>query len=99
MRSVVVAGVVKAGHAIVVWRWGGDGAELQALRRVGLMPAHQALQKVVAGGENIPHIVKQREAETFPQIRQADRRKAEFLTVDEQCRAPAGETGIGIISG
>ena len=69
---------------------------LQALRRIGLVPAQQALQHVVTGGENIAHIVKDGETETLPDIRQADRGKAQFLTVDEQRRAADGKAGIGI---
>ncbi len=60
------------------------------------MPTRQALQHIVPGGENIAHVVKDGEAETFSEVRQADLGKAQFLTVDEQRRAADGKTGIGI---
>ena len=60
------------------------------------MPAQHTLEHVVASSENVSHIVKESEAEAFPEIGQADGRKAQFLTVNEQRRATDGKTGIGI---
>ena len=104
MRSVVVARIVELSDATVVlvqrrlgdgWKASG-GDELQALSRGGLVPAQQTFQHIVTGSENIAHIVKDGEAETFSEVRQADLGKAQFLTVDEQRRAADGKTGIGI---
>ena len=63
MRGEIVAGVIEGSHAPVILSRRDAGLELQALRRVGLMPAQEALQHVVAGGENISHIMKQSEAD------------------------------------
>jgi len=96
MRSVIVAGVVEAGYAAIILSRRSGSAELQALGGVRLVPARQALHHVVTGGENVAHIVKESETEAFTKPGQADGRKAEFLTVDEQRRATNGKTGIGI---
>jgi hypothetical protein len=69
---------------------------LQALRRIGLVPAEHAFNHIVAGGEDIPHIVENSEAEAFSKIRQTDRGKAQFLTIDEKRRAADRKTRIGI---
>ena len=60
------------------------------------MPAQETLEHVVTGSEHVSHIVKESEAEAFPEVGQADRGKAEFLTVDEQRGATNGKAGIGI---
>ena len=60
------------------------------------MPAHRGLEQIVTGGKDISHIVKDGEAETFSEIGQANLRKAQFLTVDEQCCTTNRKTGIGI---
>ena len=56
----------------------------------------QAFQHVVTGGEDVAHIVKDGEAETFSEKGQADLGKAQFFTVDEQRSAADGKTRIGI---
>ena len=60
------------------------------------MPAQEALDHIVFGGEDVAHIVKDGETETFSKIRKADRGKAELLTVHEQRCATDGKTGIRI---
>ena len=93
MRSVIVTAVVEIGSCRL-----GSGAPPASKHweGSGWCQRSRAFQHVVSGGENISHIVKESEAEAFPEIGQADRGKAQFLTVDEQRRAADGETGIGI---
>ena len=68
----------------------------QTLRWIRLVPAHQALQHVVRRGKYIPHIVKNRKAESLPQVRQSGRGKTQFQIVDEQRSAADGETGAWV---
>ena len=60
------------------------------------MPAQKTFDHVVTGGEDIAHIVKNGESETFSEVGQADWGKAKFLAVDEQRRAANGKAGIRI---
>ena len=65
----------------------------QALPGAGLMPAQQTRQHIVRCGEDVPHIVEDRKAESVPQVWQRNRRKAEFQVVDEQRRTANWKSG------
>src|SRR5580658_2741265 len=96
VRGVIIAGIVELGNAAVVLRRRGSGAVLQTLRGIWLMPAHEAFNHVVTGGENITHIVKNSEAKTFSKVWQAHLGKAQFLAIHKLRRTTDGKTGIGI---
>lgn len=69
---------------------------LQAQGGICLVPAQQALQGIVRRGEDVPHVVKDGEAEALAQIGQADGGKAQFEIVDEQSCTADRETGLRI---
>jgi hypothetical protein len=60
------------------------------------MPTQKALEHIVTGSENVPHIVKHSEAEPPSEIRKAYRREAQFLTINEQGGAANRKAGIRI---
>ena len=62
---------------------------------VGLMPAQQSFQHIVTGSENIAHIVKDGEAETFSEIGQADWGKRSSSLFTNRAVPPTGKPESG----
>src|ERR1700722_1943707 len=92
MRREVIPGIVEIGQARRI----GKTGTLETLRRIRLMPTHQSLEHIVPRGKDVSHIVKNGEAEALSEVGQTDRWKTQFLTIDEQRRAPNWKTGIRI---
>src|SRR5580704_8562593 len=88
MRSVIISDVIELGNALGVRCTSG-----QAQSGIWLVPAHQSLQHIVLGCKYVTHIVKNRKAKTFSQIRQRSLGKTQFQVVHKQRRAADWETG------
>src|SRR5258708_1783790 len=92
VRSVVKTAVIELRKASRVHSRIG----MQTQSRIRLVPAQQALDRVVRSGKHVAHIVKNGEAESLPQVWQGDGRQAQLYAVYEYRRAAERETGIRV---